>query len=134
MRLVGNFMAYIFDTNIIIGFLKNERAIVEKIINEEVINIPVITVGEMLFGANKSDNSEKNLSLYKDFFKCCEIFEITERTSEYYADIKYFLKKSGKPIPENDLWIAAIAKEHDFTLITRDKHFKNIDLIKSEEW
>lgn len=127
-------MNYIFDTNIIIGFLKNDKSIVSKLKIEKNINTSVITIGEMSYGAKNSNNPLKNMELYNEFFKYCNIFEITRKTSEYYADIRFELKKVGKPIPENDIWIAAIAKENDMVIVTRDKHLKDIDFIATEEW
>ena len=47
-------------------------------------------------------------------------------TARHYGIIKSQLKKKGRPIPENDVWIAAIAKEYDLTLVTRDDHFSYI--------
>ena len=127
-------MSYLFDTNIIIGFLKNEEKIVKKIQNENQLNISVITVGEMLFGARNSELFEKNINIYKDFFKQCNIFCITEKTSAIYSEIRYRLKKIGKPIPENDIWIASVSEENNLTLVTRDKHLIDIDFIKKEIW
>ena len=127
-------MEYLFDTNIIIGFLKNDIKIVERAGELEEINISVITVGEMLYGANNSEKSEENIKKYKNFFEFCNIVNVTEKTAEFYAEIRYKLKKAGKPIPENDIWIAAIAVENGYTIITRDKHLKSIEFIKTEEW
>ena len=127
-------MKYLFDTNIIIGFLKNDIKIVERAGELEEINISVITVGEILYGANNSEKSEENIKKYKNFFEFCNIVNVTEKTAEFYAEIRYKLKKAGKPIPENDIWIAAIAVENGYTIITRDKHLKSIEFIKTEEW
>ena len=127
-------MRFLFDTNIIIGFLKNEDIIVNNIKEEEIINVSVITVGEMFFGANNSERSDRNTTVYKEFFEYCEIFKVTEKTAEYYAKLRYKLKKIGKPIPENDIWIAAIAKENDMTIVTRDKHLLGINFIKTVKW
>lgn len=127
-------MRFLFDTNIIIGFLKNEKGIIEKIKNEEELNISVITVGEMLFGAQNSDFSQKNVDIYNDFFDQCNVYNITEKTSKFYAEIRYKLKKIGKPIPENDIWIAAVSEENNMTIVTRDRHLLEIDFIKTMEW
>ncbi len=51
-----------------------------------------------------------------------------------YALIKSQLKNCGNPIPENDVWIAAIAEEQDMTIVTRDKHLLLLNFIKSEQW
>ena len=127
-------MSYLFDTNIIIGFLKNDQNIVSKISSEKKINITVVTAGELLYGAKNSGNPAGNRSLYVEFFKHCIIHNITEITSEYYAEIRHFLKIAGNPIPENDIWIAAIAKEKNMTIVTRDRHLRLLDFIKTEEW
>jgi tRNA(fMet)-specific endonuclease VapC len=55
-------------------------------------------------------------------------------TAKEYGKIKFNLKSKGFPIPENDIWIAAIAKQHDLILVTRDKHFNHIDLLQLESW
>ena len=62
------------------------------------------------------------------------VLPITEDTSRHYAVIKNHLREQGKPIPENDIWIASIAKEYDIMLVTRDKHFDNINGIKLIAW
>jgi len=55
-------------------------------------------------------------------------------TSREYGRIKDLLHKKGHPIPENDIWIAALAIEHGLTLVSRDEHFKKIDGLKRDEW
>jgi tRNA(fMet)-specific endonuclease VapC len=125
---------YLLDTNIIISYLKNEEKIVNLIKNLSQINISVITVGEMYYGAKNSNNSEVNFAKYRDFFSYCNILNISENTTHYYSDIRFRLKNIGKPIPENDIWIAANAQEYLQTIVTRDKHLLNIDFIKTALW
>ena len=57
-----------------------------------------------------------------------------ELTTLAYGTIKAALRKKGKPIPENDIWIAAIASQHNLTIVTRDKHFKEVDGLKIKKW
>ncbi len=52
----------------------------------------------------------------------------------WYGEIKDRLRKKGRPIPENDIWIAAIAFQHDLILISRDEHFREVEDLKLEEW
>jgi tRNA(fMet)-specific endonuclease VapC len=59
---------------------------------------------------------------------------IDENTAKFYGSIKAALRKKGKPIPENDIWIAAIAQQYDLILITRDNHFSEIDNLNTELW
>jgi tRNA(fMet)-specific endonuclease VapC len=55
-------------------------------------------------------------------------------TARSYGKIKNQLKVKGSPIPENDIWIAALADQYQLLLITRDKHFNNIEAISIETW
>jgi tRNA(fMet)-specific endonuclease VapC len=55
-------------------------------------------------------------------------------TATYYGNVKDQLRLKGKPIPENDIWIAALALQHDLVLISRDEHFKVIEQLKVETW
>jgi len=55
-------------------------------------------------------------------------------TTRNYGRIKAQLRKKGKPIPNNDVWIAAIALQYDLTVVTRDKHFDQVDGLKIEKW
>jgi tRNA(fMet)-specific endonuclease VapC len=124
-------MNYLYDTNIIIAFLKNESKIVDLFSGSSVINISPVTVGEMYYGARNSQNSLKNLEIYKDFFSYCNVLSISFKTAIHYSDLKIKLKEAGKPIPENDLWIAANAIENSLTIVTRDKHLLGIDFVST---
>ncbi len=124
-------MSYLIDTNVIIGFMKNEPIIVNFIAKTEIINISTISVGEMYFGAFKSNNYKKNFNIYTNFFDLCNILIINENTAKSYAALKNELRIIGQPIPENDLWIAANALEHHLTIVTRDKHLLSIPSIQS---
>ena len=79
-------------------------------------------------------NSEENISKISSFSNTVSIIKCDTSTSKHYGKIKAELKKKGKPIPENDIWIAALATQHNSTLVTRDKHFKNIDGLQVVSW
>jgi len=55
-------------------------------------------------------------------------------TAQHYGEIKNFLRDKGRPIPENDIWIAATAKQHNLTVASRDNHFDYIDGLSTERW
>ncbi len=126
---------YLLDTNIIVPFLNGDQEIIKNFKKLAVVQIPFVVLGELYFGAYKSSNTEQNVSTIKEFVSThCEIFYPRGDTLEVYGRIKQILSKKGKPIPENDIWIAALAVEYDTTLVTRDKHFNNISDIKLEVW
>ena len=77
-----------------------------------------------------ASNKEKHLQQVEKFIEGFSIIKSTEDTARIYASIKSLLKLQGKPIPENDIWIAAIAIENDKSLVTNDQHFSLIKNLK----
>ncbi len=63
-----------------------------------------------------------------------DVIDISAGVSERYGDLKQQLRAAGKPIPDNDLWIAATAIEHHLVLVTRDKHFESTPGLAVETW
>lgn len=115
------------DTDIAIKFLNGDTAIDIFLSNYSEIYLPVIVVGELIYGALNSTHAEQNLDRHKRLIHRSRILEISESTANTYAKTRMGLKKKGKPIPENDLWIAAVCIEHKIPLLSNDAHFKEID-------
>ena len=119
----------LIDTNVIIKMLHNEKAALNIFAKIDKAYIPVIVAGELLYGAYNSSNPDKNAKLFQSVLAQFEILPVSLEVANSYAFIKSELKKAGKPIPENDLWIAATAHAHNLSLATFDTHFKNVPLI-----
>lgn len=115
------------DTNMAIEFIKGNQKVKDKLSKFNVTYLPITVVGELLFGAINSGKKEKKLLETKIFIEKCEILNINYIVAEKYAEIRESLKLKGKPIPENDIWIAATCSANNISLITNDKHFNNID-------
>lgn len=124
----------LLDTNIVIELFRGNSAIITKLGNKQKVDIPHVVLAELLLGAYRASNTEKHLSQIRNFLKKCNIIQGDLDTANAYAIIKTELLKKGKPIPENDIWIAAIAKQHDLILITKDRHFKEVQGIEIETW
>ncbi len=120
-------MVTAIDTNTAVEFFRNNKEIVEKISAYKTVYLPITVVGELLFGALNSAKSKEKLTETRNFIKDCKILNINYIVAEKYAQIREDLKRKGKPIPENDIWIAAICSASNVSLITNDKHFNNID-------
>lgn len=125
---------FLLDTNIVIALFKNDNLIKEKIIEATEIFISNVTVGELYFGAYKSERVANNISQIEDFIVSNAILNCDLATAKYYGQIKNQLKIKGKPIPENELWIAAIAMQCNLTLVSRDRHFKEINNLSLQKW
>lgn len=132
MRMNGNNI--LLDTNIISALLKGESRIADRIDKAPIIYIPVFVIGELYFGAMHSTQIQKNINDIKKLTATYVILLPDIKTAGIYGKIKTVLRKKGKPIPENDIWIAAIAKQYNLALATRDKHFKEINELSIKSW
>ena len=114
------------DTNVAIALLNNDKAVLAVLKKYDSICLPVTVCGELIFGAKNSGLSEKNEKKYFAFIESCELLDINMLVAEKYADVRLKLKKAGKPIPENDIWIAATCLVNNIAIFTLDKHFKYV--------
>jgi tRNA(fMet)-specific endonuclease VapC len=100
----------------------------------EEVFVPIIVLGELYYGAQKSSKVENNVTRINEFAESCSVLVCDTETSKQYGEIKNLLRAKGRPIPENDIWIAAIAKQHKLTLVSRDDHFKEIEDLSILTW
>ncbi len=124
----------ILDTNIVIKFFGGDKHIIDNITSTELIYIPTIVYGELFYGAYNSKNVKSNINRLEQYFKSCECLECNFETSKHYGNIKSNLKTAGTPIPENDIWIAALSIQHNLPLVSSDSHFKYIAGLKLIIW
>jgi tRNA(fMet)-specific endonuclease VapC len=123
----------IVDANVVIDYLRGKNNLLSQLMENEVVSISVIVIGELIFGAENSVQLKKHLSQVEELLSQVNIIGVDYETSLIYGKTRAYLRKNGTPIPENDIWIAAIAIQHNLTLITNDKHFANINLLKYKE-
>ncbi len=117
------------DTNAYTAFKRNDPAALEVIRSSEHIGVNTVVLGELFSGFKGGSREKRNLkelALFLDSQRV-ETFVIDEETAEFYAMIFWDLKRKGKPVPSNDMWIAASSMRHGLALFTFDDHFKNID-------
>jgi len=125
---------FLLDTNIIIHLLNGEQQIIEKISSASEVFVSSIVVGELYYGAYKSSKQKQNIERLNELVKALPVLPCDTDVALEYGVIKAQLLKKGKPIPENDIWIAAIAKKHNLTMVTRDGHYEYIDELEIEHW
>ena len=130
-------MAYLIDTDIIIFALRGDKTVLAKF--EENKNIPIsislITYAELVFGAKRSQNERTNMLKVNRIREIYPVEELNIGIMELFADIKANMYSKAMRIEDMDLFIAATAIYNDLTLVTNNtKHFKNIPLLKSENW
>jgi tRNA(fMet)-specific endonuclease VapC len=125
---------YLLDTNIVIALFANDVSILRQLTADAQIFIPSIVLGELYYGANKSAHSKANITHIDNFALKSAVLACDTDTARLYGRIKDHLRAKGTPIPKNDIWIAALAKQHQLTLASRDQHFRAIREIKLEQW
>jgi len=123
----------LLDTNAVIALHKSDPAMLEFLRRNEVI-IPTIVIGELYYGAYKSGKRADNLSVIDELVDSNTILDCDKVTAKYYGEIRYELKVKGRPIPPNDVWIAALARQYGLTVVTRDAHFSQVDGLTVETW
>lgn len=130
-------MSYLIDTNIIIYSIKGDSVVHEYFLKNENIpkSISVITYGELLFGARKSKNPEKNLAIVYRIKELFPIIDIDKAVIETFSELKASMQKSGSAIDDFDLLIASTALTTNATLVTNnEKLFYKVKGLKIENW
>ena len=125
--MIGNKL--LLDTNIVIELFRGNQVVVAMLDRQEKVYLPTAALGELYLGAYRSVNVPKKLQQIKSILENCIVLYTDAITADKYAIIKTALLKKGKPIPENDIWIAATAMHYKIPLYTFDGHFKEVEEI-----
>jgi len=125
---------YLLDTNAAVARLANDAKITIIIRQAETVYISTIVLGELYFGAEKSARVAENLQRIEEFVAGMGILNVDKDTAREYGRIVHQLQIKGRPIPRNDIWIAAVALQYDLTLLTRDEHFKVVAGLTTQDW
>lgn len=118
-------MRVALDTNRLTDLLRGDLTLSDQLEHCEEVWIPLFVLGEIRAGFHGGTQRERNEALLRALLAQPSVSVLlpTSETSEYYARVFVQLRRSGTPIPDNDLWIAAQALEHNLTLVSRDRHF-----------
>jgi len=125
---------FLLDTNIIIAVLKGDELVVSNLNRVSEVFVPAVALGELFFGAAKSSRPSENWIRIERFASGRTIIVCDLYVAREYGQLKQRLKEKGRPIPENDIWIAAAAKHHGMILVTRDGHFGEIEDLRTADW
>jgi predicted nucleic acid-binding protein len=124
----------ILDTNALSAVADNEPAAVRIFSQAVTIELPVIVLGEYRFGIAHSRRRNEYEKWLGELIAATRVLPVDDETSSQYADIRAELKKAGQPIPSNDLWIAALSRQHRLPLMSQDGHFDAVEDLKRIGW
>ena len=125
---------YLLDTSVLIELFAKDKNVMARLECAESTFIPSIALGKRHYGARKSSRTEKNLEQLEALASQAVILPCDAETAYWYGNVKDGLRRAGQPIPENDIWIAAMALQHGLALAARDKHFQAVENLQVEMW
>lgn len=125
---------FLLDTNAIIALQHTDETLKKLLSNATDVFVPAIAIGELYFGAYKSSKVEQNRKAIAAFVVGRVVLNVDADTADIYGQIKQDLRAKGRPIPENDIWIGALAVQYSLTLLSKDAHFSEIDNLVNQAW
>jgi tRNA(fMet)-specific endonuclease VapC len=124
----------ILDTNGLSALAEGESALEPILRKAERVAIPVIVLGEYRYGIGQSRDRKHYEQWLTESLPKFRILDVDERTTLSYTVVRTELKKAGTPIPSNDVWIAALCRQHSLPIVSRDRHFDAVLGIRRVEW
>jgi tRNA(fMet)-specific endonuclease VapC len=124
----------LLDTGIIIDLFAEDPAVKQGLADADEVFVPSIAVGELLYGARISARRSENRAKVEAFPAANVVLSCDLQTCAHYSEVKAALRAKGRPIPENDIWIAAIAFQHGLKLAARDPHFDEVEGLEVVKW
>jgi tRNA(fMet)-specific endonuclease VapC len=124
----------ILDTNALSAFIDGDPQAIRVAAEANELAIPVIVAGEFAFGIQQSRHRDAYENSLQRMLDHCTVLPIEIETTRHYAAIRLELRQSGKPIPANDVWIAALSRQYAMPVMTRDQHFDWVNGLRRRSW
>ena len=124
----------ILDTNALSAFVDGDAGVGAILRTQARAAIPVILLGEFRYGIAESRHRKAYESWLDSQLRNFDVLAITDQTTIAYAALRVALRRSGRPIPANDAWIAALALQHRLPILSRDAHFDVVAGVQRTSW
>ena len=124
----------ILDTNALSAFVDGDVGVGDVLRRQPRAAVPVIVLGEFRYGIAESRHRAAYEAWVDSQLSHFDILAITDETTVAYAALRVALKRSGRPIPANDAWIAALALQHRLPILSRDQHFDVVPDLERKSW
>lgn len=124
----------LLDTNIVSAIFKKDLSLQERLARVATVWVPSTVLGELYFGAYYSTRVVTNLAAISQLLPLGSVMVSDAGTAQLYGLIRQELVSIGQPIPENDMWIAAVARQHGLPLVARDVHFDVVPGLTRLAW
>jgi predicted nucleic acid-binding protein len=120
----------ILDTNALSAWAEGLKAVKDRYRTAGRLVVPTVVLGEFYFGVRQSRDRTRYEGWLRRYLPLAELAMITRVTASEYAEVRLQLKRSGTPIPANDAWIAALARQHDLPVLSNDSHFDAVEGVQ----
>jgi len=124
----------LLDTNIVIALFRRDSKVHRHLAETTEVFMASIVLGELFYGAYRSTNVQANIARIRELAERSTVLVCDSTTAQHYGHIKSALRGEGHPIPENDIWIAALCEQYKLSIATRDEHLKHVHGITVEIW
>lgn len=124
----------LLDTNALSALAAGGEGLIQIIEHVPRLCVTIISLGEYSYGIRQSRHEAELARWLNAFLQRADVLYLGRETLPYYAEVRRQLKKDGTPIPANDCWIAALAKEHRLPVVSRDKHFDAVKSLRRISW
>ena len=131
MNMAGSVLV---DTSVVVAYFRGDTALQPRFAELTPVYLPWVVLGELHFGAQRAQRRQEQLAYVRDLLTYAVVLYADQDTTEVYGQVKAELAQLGKPIPDNDLWIAAMARQYGLPLATRDAHFTQVPRLKTLAW
>ena len=124
----------IVDTNALSAFADGSSRAIAALQTAGDVSVPVIVLGEFRYGITHSRRHREYEAWLDQYLPAFRVLEVTVETAVEYALLRSELRHLGRPIPANDVWIAALCRQHDLPLLSRDAHFDHVKRLRRQAW
>jgi tRNA(fMet)-specific endonuclease VapC len=124
----------ILDTNAISALQAEDDHLITLVSGEPVLFLNIISLAEYRYGIDGSTHRDELQKWLAELIERSEVLCLGLNTLECYSQLRHALRRAGTPIPANDLWIAALAREHNLPVLSRDAHFDLVPGIERTTW
>lgn len=124
----------ILDTNGLSALAEGDQHLEPILRKATQIAVPVIVLGEYRYGIQQSRERQRYEHWLVEYLSRFRVLDVEEQTTTSYAAVRRELKRAGTPIPSNDVWIAALCRQHSLPLLSRDRHFDLVPGLHRIDW
>jgi tRNA(fMet)-specific endonuclease VapC len=124
----------IVDTNALSAFADGSSLAIAALQVAGEVSVPVIVLGEFRYGITHSRRHREYEAWLAQYLSAFRVLEVTVETAVEYALLRSELRHLGRPIPANDVWIAALCRQHNLPLLSRDAHFDHVKRLRRQTW